>query len=871
MKGKSILFFKLLLLHVVAAVAEKEILLQFKGNVTADPRGALASWNVAGNPCQDFNGVTCGDSGKVEKILIHGADLEGTISSSLAGLPSLQILSLFGNRFSGGVPPEFSVMVTLRKVNLSRNELSGEVPAFFGDLPSLRLLDLGENSFSGEIPDALFKNCFKMRFVSFSHNQLSGPIPTTISNCLDLVGFNFSFNNLSGGFPLQICSPLAISFISLGNNSLSGPVANKVSACRSLEFLDLGSNYFSGETPFSLLSLANLSYLNASFNRFQGEMPEIGSCGDQVKFIDVSWNDLSGAISPSIANCRGLRSLDLGFNRLTGTIPPEIGLLKSLSILRLESNTITGTIPPEIGEITLLQFLDLHNLQLSGEIPMSLSQCQFLLELDASGNKLRGGIPVALYNMTYLRHLDLHGNQLNGSIPSTLAHLIQLEFLDLSQNSLTGAIPSSLGNLSLLTHFNLSYNNLGGIIPSEPVIQQFGASAFSNNPLLCGAPLNNLCGESHQAKVLSITAIIAIVAAALIVTGVCVVIAMNVGAYRKKKDEPDILVSESTPPGSNGSNVIIGKLVLFSKSLPSKYEDWEAGTKALLDKDCLIGGGSIGTVYKTSFENGIIIAVKKLETLGRIRDQEEFEQEIGKLGSLKHSNLATFQGYYWSSTMQLMLSEFVHNGSLYNHLHEFNFLGSISGGRGELLWERRYKIAVGTAKALAYLHHECKPQILHLNIKSTNILLDENYEAKLSDYGLGKLLPILGSQELTKFHTAVGYVAPELASQSLRYSDKCDVYSFGVILLEIVTGRKPVQSLAAAAAAKVLVLRDFVQKALQEGTSFDCFDRKLGGFVEMEQVQVLKLGLLCTVDSPAKRPSMGEVVQLLQSVKPDNS
>ncbi|XP_020572845.1 probable LRR receptor-like serine/threonine-protein kinase At1g12460 [Phalaenopsis equestris] len=850
-------------------VGEKEILLQFKGNVTADPRGALASWvDDGGNPCRDFAGVTCSDAGFVVKILIHGAELKGTLSSSVAGLSDLQILSLFGNRFSGGVPVEYGGIETLRKLNLSRNELSGGIPASLGNIPSLRLLDLGGNSFSGEIPGSLFKNCFRTRFVSFAHNRLSGSIPTSIANCFNLVGFNFSFNKLTGDFPPEICAPPAITFIALGNNSLSGTVTDKISFCRSLEFFDLGGNSFSGSVPFDLLSLTNLSYFNASFNRFQGIIPEIGTCSDKLKYIDVSGNDLSGAIDPSIANCAGLRFLDLGFNELTGNIPHEIGSIKYLSVLRLGSNAITGTIPSELGEMEMIQVLDLHNLQLSGEIPPSLTHCQFLLELDASRNKLQGGIPETISKMTLLEHLDLHHNELNGTIPSSLGQLIRLQFLDLSQNLLSGSIPPSLSNLSLLTHFNLSYNNLSGAIPSAPSIQQFGSSAFSNNPFLCGSPLNILCGGHRRAKVLSVTVIIAIVAAALILAGVCVVAVMNQRAYRKKSLEEEMLVSESTAPASTSSNIIIGKLVLFSKSLPSRYEDWEAGTKALLDKDCLIGGGSIGSVYKASFEGGVTIAVKKLETLGKIRNQEEFEQEMSRLGGMRHPNLVGFHGYYWSSTTQLILSEFVPNGSLHQHLHDSNFSSSSGGGRGQLFWSRRFDIALGTARALAYLHHDCKPQVLHLNIKSTNVLLGEGYEPKLSDYGLMKLLPILGSGELTKFHTAVGYVAPELASQSLRYSEKCDVYSFGIILLEIVTGRKPVES---PGATQVVLLRDFVQGALDDGAVSDCFDRSLRRFSEREVIQVLKLGLFCADDAPAKRPSMGEVVQFLESIRSGNS
>lgn len=468
--------------------------------------------------------------------------------------------------------------------------------------------------------------------------------------------------------------------------------------------------------------------------------------------------------------------------------------------------------------------------------------------------------------MSYLVILDLHRNRLNGSIPSTLGILSKLQLFDLSENSLSGQIPS-MWNLLNLTHFNLSYNNLSGVIPSSSTILQFGESAFFHNPGLCGAPLtsclrNNTISTTGKSKLLSVSAIVAIVAAAVILTGVGIVTIFNMRVRHWRSDEVTVVV-ESTPMESADSNLIIGKLVLFSKSLPSKYEDWEAGTKALLDKESLIGRGSIGTVYKTKFEGGILIAVKKLETLGRIRNQDEFEQEIGRLGNLRHPNLVSFQGYYWSSSMHLVLSEFIPNGNLYDNLYGLNYPStSTSFGNSSLNWSRRYHIALGIAKALAYLHHDCKPPVLHLNMKSANILLDENFKAKLSDFGLVKFLPLLNNCGITKFHNAVGYIAPELA-QNMRSSEKCDVYSFGVVMLELVTGKKPVENHQ----NEVVILCEYVRRLIESGNASDCFDRSLHGFVENELIQVMKLGLICSSEMPSRRPSMSEVVQILESVR----
>ncbi|XP_057510623.1 probable LRR receptor-like serine/threonine-protein kinase At1g12460 isoform X2 [Actinidia eriantha] len=685
--------------------------------------------------------------------------------------------------------------------------------------------------------------------------------------CLRIVarqGIDLSFNNLSGGLPSRVCDIPGLVYLSLRSNVLTGNVQEQVSGCQSLELLDFGTNLFSGLAPFELLGRTNLTYFNISGNRFEGEIPDIETCSKRLLVFDASRNRFYGKIPLSVKNCNALKFLNLGFNRLNGSVPTELANLKSLLAIRLGSNSIDGTIPEEFGSIEYLQILDLHNLNLVGTIPEDISNCKFLLELDLSDNALEGEIPQTLDNMSLLEILDLHGNRLNGSIPSSLGSLSRIKVLDLSNNSLSGSIPDSLGNLKNLTYFNVSYNRLSGTIPSA--IQHFGFFAFFHNPGLCGAPLDTLCSGNRttpasQKPKFSVSTIVVIVAAAVIVTGVCVITIVNMKFRRRSEDET--MVVESTPLASSDSNLIIGKLVLFSKSLPSKYKDWEAGTKALLDKECLIGGGSIGTVYLANFEGGISIAVKKLETLGRIRNQDEFEHEIGQLGKLQHPNLVAFQGYYWSTSMQLILSEFVPNGNLYDNLHRLDFPGTSTGvGNSELNWSRRFKIALGTARALSYVHHDCKPPVLHLNIKSTNILLDENYEAKLSDYGMGKLLPLLDNYGLTKSHNAVGYVAPELG-QGLRLTDKYDVYGFGVILLELVTGRKPVES---PVANEVVILCEYVRGLIESGMASDCFDRSLRGFAEDELIQVMKLGLICTSETPSRRPSMGEIVQILESI-----
>ncbi|KAJ7547475.1 hypothetical protein O6H91_08G087700 [Diphasiastrum complanatum] len=901
------LFLIVLFEHGEGVNDEGLTLLEFVKGVD-DPVGVFAGWNVADpSPC-NWTGVSCDANGQVMKLALPNSKLSGHISAGLSGLQHLKILSLSQNSFIGSIPSDILSITSLWKLNLSRNEFSGIIPK--GSLPSLRMLDLSKNAVSGSIPSELFQSCGKLRYVSLANNQLVGSIPSSIGTCPKLVGFDFSANKLQGAIPRDIGNLPSLLYLSLERNYLSGQLPRELGSCSSLQYLDLSGNLFFGEVPIELKGMSNLSILamqenfflggipaevlylpllqygNFSFNLFSGKMPApFSSSCNSLQVLDISENNITGALPPTLSQCSmlkfvnishnklssslpanlgllaALHTLDLSNNQLSGNLPAEIGDLNQLAVLRLGANAINGRIPPEIGKLELLQILDMESMKLEGSIPSALKNCQFLLEVNLSNNNLSGTIPEQMNNMTYLRSLQLDHNNISGSIPSQLGELYHLENLDLSFNGLTGEIPSSLGALKQLNHFNVSYNMLTGQIPRSGILQIFNSSSFIGNPGLCGLPLALQCGpfsapptvNQKRTRVLSVSAIVAITAAVIIAAGVVVVTLMSIRALKGQKTE--LFVYESAPP-SPEAEIIIGKLVLFSKSIPSKYEDWEAGTKALLDKECVIGAGPLGTVFKATFDGGLSIAVKKLETLGRIKTQDDFEQEVGLLGNLKHKHIVTLQGYYWSSNMQLLLSDYVPNGSLFDHLH---------GRQPTLGWGRRFKIALGTARGLAYLHHDCKPRVLHFDIKSTNILLEEDFEPRISDFGLGKLLPMLDTyMSGRKFHNDLGYVAPELALQSSRLTEKCDVYSYGVVLLEMVTGRRPVENLD----SDVIVLCEFVRSSFEEGRGSSCIDPALRSCPESEIMQVLKLGLVCTSQVPSRRPSMAEVVQVLELIKP---
>lgn len=478
-------------------------------------------------------------------------------------------------------------------------------------------------------------------------------------------------------------------------------------------------------------------------------------------------------------------------------------------------------------------------------------------------------------------------NNLTGSIPKSMSKLNKLKILKLEFNELSGELPMELGMLQNLLAVNISHNNLTGRLPTSTIFQNLDKSSLEGNIGLCSPLLKGPCmmnvpkplvldphannnqmdpqrNEStmsssfHHHRFLSISAIIAISASFVIVLGVIAITLLNVSVRRKLSFVDNALESMCSSSSRSGAPTT-GKLILFdSQSSP----EWIANPDSLLNKATQIGEGVFGTVYKVplgSSSQGRMVAIKKLVTSNILQYQEDFDREVRILGKARHPNLIALKGYYWTPQLQLLVSEFAPNGNLQSKLHER------LPSNPPLSWPIRFKILLGTAKGLAHLHHSFRPSIIHYNIKPSNILLDENFNPKLSDFGLARLLTKVEKHVMSnRFQSALGYVAPELACQSLRVNEKCDVYGFGVMILELVTGRRPVEY----GEDNVLILNDHVRVLLEHGNVLDCVDPNLmNEYPEDEVLPVLKLAMVCTSQIPSSRPSMAEVVQILQVIK----
>ncbi|KFK34877.1 Leucine-rich repeat protein kinase family protein [Arabis alpina] len=808
---------------------------------------------------------------------------------------SLRVFSLAKNELMGKIPVSISSCSSLAALNLSSNRFSGSMPLGIWSMNTLRSLDLSRNELEGEFPEKIDR-LNNLRALDLSRNRLSGPIPSEIGSCLLLKSVDLSENSLSGNLPETFQQLTLCYYLNLGENELEGEVPKWIGEMRSLETLDLSMNKFSGHVPGSIGNLLALKVLNFSGNGLIGSLPDSTANCINLLALDFSGNSLIGKLPSwifqdgshevsalkndnSTGGIKKIQVLDFSGNSFSGEIGAGLGDLRDLQGLNLSRNALTGSIPSTIGDLKRLSLLDLSHNQLNGTIPRETGGAVSLEELRLENNGLQGNIPSSIKNCSSLRSLILSHNKLIGVIPPEMAKLTNLQEVDLSFNDLNGTLPKPLANLGYLRTFNISHNHLSGELPAGGIFNGLSPYSVYGNPGICGAVVNKSCpavspkpivlnpnatfdssgevlppGSGHKRILLSISSLIAISAAAAIVVGVIAITVLNlrVRASTVSRSAVPLTFSGgddfSRSPTTDSNS---GKLVMFSGE-----PDFSTGTHALLNKDCELGRGGFGAVYRTVIRDGYPVAIKKLTVSSLVKSQEEFEREVKKLGKLRHTNLVKLEGYYWTTSLQLLIYEFLSGGSLYKHLHE------APGGSSSLSWNDRFNVILGTAKCLAYLHQS---NIIHYNIKSSNVLLDSSGEAKVGDYGLARLLPMLDRYVLSsKIQSALGYMAPEFACRTVKITEKCDVYGFGVLVLEVVTGKKPVEYME----DDVVVLCDMVREALEDGRAEECIDPRLQGkFPVEEAVAVIKLGLICTSQVPSSRPHMGEAVNILRMIR----
>ncbi|CAL4886530.1 unnamed protein product [Urochloa decumbens] len=828
--------------------------------------------------------------------------LSGEISPFMANLSSIEFLRLSKNTFSGTIPPSLGGLPNLSVLSIYYNNLSGTIPTTIWNISSLTKLSVVGNQLSGEIPANAFDSLPLLQGLYMSSNQFHGSIPTSLANASNLLSFQIVQNYFTGTVPPVVRHLPGLQYLLLANNSLE---ANKsedwnfmtaLTNCSRLEHLELDSNRFGGLLPVSISNLSSTSLIELSFsdneifghipesignliglnvlglenNDISGSLPSSLTMLQNLGYLSLQHNNISGSIR-SIGNLSLLNYLYLDHNAFRGTIPVTIGNLTSLIEFTLANNYFTGTIPGSLFNIpTLSQQLDLaHNL-LEGQIPSEIGNLKGVVWFRADSNKLSGEIPATLGQCQLLQYLNLRNNSLSGSIPFPLFGLKALENLDLSINNLSGQIPAFLGNLSTLNYLDLSFNNFDGEVPTFGVFRNTSAVSVEGNNKLCGGVQqlhlpqcsSRLSKGGHKFPVIQV--VVPIVAALL---GILLLFYFFLTCHKKIPNE-----NRSTSSMQGHPKVSYSQLV--------KATDGFSTTN-------LLGSGTFGSVYKGNLEDEgsentvVLVAIKvmKLQAPGALKS---FTAECEAIRNLRHRNLvriitACSSIDYNGNDFRAIVFDFMPNGSLEDWLHS-----KINNEREkrQLSLFQRVSILHDVASALDYLHFQGGTPIVHCDLKPSNVLLDAGMVAHVGDFGLAKILAegwasLEPSTSSMGFRGTIGYAPPEYGAGH-KVSTQGDIYSYGILVLETITGRRPTDN----AFDGVQGLRTYVEMAI-DNKVMDIIHVELVKELENEYetlsgpseirldslVSLLKLGMLCSVETPSSRISTKEIISELYVIK----
>ncbi|XP_022855118.1 MDIS1-interacting receptor like kinase 2-like [Olea europaea var. sylvestris] len=638
-------------------------------------------------------------------------------------------------------------------------------------------------------------------------------------------------NQFSGHLP-ELCGGRLIQHFTVDNNRLSGPIPKSLKNCSSLTRARFDHNQFSGNLSEEFGVYPNLTFMDLSDNKFYGELSNDWCISKQLETLKIAKNNLSGSIPPEFGNLSQIQVLDLSSNQLCGGIPKEIG--KSILLLKIDlnDNQISGHIPHELGSLSSLNYLDLSRNRLRGPIPENFPNSRQLFHLNLSYNFLSQTIPVHIGKLTHLSALDMSSNSLTGEIPSEIGFLSSLGMLNLSHNRLSGFIPESFQILPGAVDIDISYNELEGQIPNGKPFQNVSIEKLRGNKGLCG----NIAGlkpckvpppvENHKTGnglKLILRVVLPLLGAPLLLFALVGILIMYDRRKRNSIDAEDDLLSISSFDG----------VVMYKDILEATKE---------FDAAFCIGEGGCGRVYKAKLPSQDIVAVKRIHSLSEMANRRAFLSEIRALTGIKHRNIVKLYGFCSNAQHSFLVYQYFDRGSLAKTL-------SIDEEAKTLDWPKRVNILKGVAHALSYMHHSCSPPIVHRDISSNNILLDTEYEAHISDFGTAKFLKC-DSSNLSALAGTYGYVAPELA-YTMKVTEKCDVYSFGVLALEVIKGNRPGDSLRHGE----LQFKDFLDP------------RILYPNLEEEEILmfVVKFATKCIHSNPQFRPTMDVVSDMLSA------
>uniref|UniRef100_A0A453EBX0 Receptor kinase-like protein Xa21 n=4 Tax=Triticinae TaxID=1648030 RepID=A0A453EBX0_AEGTS len=877
---------------------------------------------LSGNQLSGLIPPSLGNLSSLLVLDVQNNGLTGSIPESLGNLNLLNVLSLTSNSFTGSIPHTLGKLSSLVEFYLNGNQLEGSIPPSVYNLSSLQYFVVEVNNLSGSVSDDLGNKFPQLKQLSIGHNQFHGSIPESLCNASMLEIVQLAHTFISGVIPKCLganMKSLLVLFLQSGQlearNDADLDFISSLTNCSMLQYLDLGNNKLEGVLPNSIANLStNLIILGLANNMLRGNIPEgIGNLVN-LQHLHLEDNLLHGKIPESIGNLAILGELYLSNNSLSGPIPPKLGNLTALNRLVLAQNVLTGPIPSSLRSCPLetlsLQFnklvgpipkeiflistlsvaLQLQGNMLTGTFSPEVGNLVSLGYLDLSDNRISGLIPASLAQFGSLQYLSMEGNLLQGTIPASMSQMKGLLVLDVSRNNLSGDIPVFLADMHGLVTLNMSFNNFEGEVPKRGLFLNASAALIEGNYGLCGGiPQLNLhpC-SNHTPKKWSHKLVMLISVGSAVFCIILVLFAL----FARRKLRTKFTKTRQVPSLHSGQHMRV------------TYAELVRATSGFASES-LVGTGSFGSVYKGTMMNGdqeVIVAVKVLNLQQRGASQS-FVAECETLRCIRHRNLVKiltvcssidFRGLDFKA----LIFEFMPNGNLDQWLHS-RLLED--GSHGVLSLTQRIDIAIDVASALEYLHHNKPVPIVHCDLKPSNILLDNDKVAHVGDFGLARFLhqddtslPEISSGWATRMGT-IGYAAPGLPlttdvhllctnfsfetnftyisfpeyGQGNEASVYGDTYSYGILLLELLTGKRPTDG----EFLQDLNLHSYVEIALRDQATnlVDlCLLSSLEEGTKMRAAcinSVLHIGILCSKELPTDRMQIGDATRELLAIR----